>query len=138
MAFQKDYVLRMIEMMGDLIAALLGKIKKGDFKQAEEQLTQIYTEFLRKDAAFFRTLPIEEMTSKLIEEHNYTHHHLQIVAELFYAEAELQLAQNNTTEGKKYYQKSLKLLEFIDTHLKTYDEKRLNKLKRIRTKIEDL
>ena len=31
MSFQRDYLLRMIEMMGDLIAALLGKIKKKEF-----------------------------------------------------------------------------------------------------------
>jgi hypothetical protein len=32
--YQKDYILRMIEMLGEMIAGILGLIKKGEFEQA--------------------------------------------------------------------------------------------------------
>jgi hypothetical protein len=35
--YQRDYILRMIEMLGDLIAAIMGSIKKVDYKQASEK-----------------------------------------------------------------------------------------------------
>ncbi|MBE0674269.1 MAG: hypothetical protein IH591_06375, partial [Bacteroidales bacterium] len=84
---QKDYVLRMIEMLGEMLAAIFGLIRKGDYNRASENLSQIYYDMLKQDAAFFRTIPESELTEKLLQEHNYTNGHLEILAELFFAEA---------------------------------------------------
>ena len=118
--YQKDYILRMVEMVGELIAAILGLIKKVDYKQASKQLGRIYYDIIREDASFFLAIPEEELTRKLLREHNYTNGHLEILAELFNAEAELELAQGNTTGSLEYSGKSLKLFEFIDAEQKTY------------------
>lgn len=135
MSFQRDYLLRMIEMLGDFIIAILGKIKKGETEQANEQLEQIYYDFLKNDAAFFRSLTENQLTESLLTEHNYTHGHLQILAELFFAEAELRAARKEFNECKSYFQKSLKIFEFIDVELKTFDEERVKKIESIREKI---
>ena len=136
--YQKDYILRMIEMLGELIAAILGLIKKGDYKQASEQLGKIYYDMLKEDASFFRAIPEGELTHKLLQEHNYTNGHLEILAELFNAEAELELAQENRTGSLEYSNKSLILFEFIDAAQKTYSLERINKLAAIRERIEKL
>jgi len=39
--YQKDYILRMIEMPGDLVAGIPDLIKKGDTGQASEKLTRL-------------------------------------------------------------------------------------------------
>jgi hypothetical protein len=36
--YQKDYILRMLEMLATLIAGILGLIKKGDLQQASHAL----------------------------------------------------------------------------------------------------
>ncbi len=136
--YQKDYILRMIKMLGELIAGILGMIKKGEFRKASEQLGTIYYDMLKEDAAFFRTIPAGELTHKLIAEHNYTNGHLEILAELFNAEAELELAQGNRTGSLDYSGKSLVLFEFIDKEEKTYSVERFNKMERIRMRIETL
>jgi hypothetical protein len=125
----------MIEMLGDFIIAILGKIKKGDTEQANKQLEQIYYDFLKNDAAFFRSLTENQLTESLLAEHNYTHGHLQILSELFLVEAELRAARKEFTESKSYLKKSLKIFEFIDVEMKTFDEVRLNKIKQIRERI---
>lgn len=137
MSIQKDFILRMIEMMGDLVAALLGKIKRGETHIAEEQIEQYYSDFLKKDASFFRNLPIEDITETLLNEHNYTSGHLQILAELFYAEGELRLATGNDS-AKEYFQKSLVLHEYVDNELRTFDLKRQNRLVELKSKIDSL
>ncbi len=137
MSFQSDYILRMIEMMGDLMAALMGKIRRKDFEKANDQLEESYTEFLKEDAAFFRSLPIEGMTDSLLNDHNYTHDHLQILAELFYAEAELQLARNKKNDAKLFFEKSLKLNEYLDLAYKTYDEARIKKIELLNQQIRN-
>ena len=136
--YQKDYILRMIEMLGNLIAGILGLVKKGDYKQATEQLGNIYYVMLKEDAVFFRTIPEDELTHKLLQKHNYTNGHLLILAELFNAEAELELAQGNKSGSLEYSKKSLILFEFIDAEQKTYLPERINKMKAIKERIETL
>ena len=136
--YQKDYFLRMIEMLGDLLAAIFGLIKKGDYKKASEQLGKIYYNMLKEDAAFFRAIPADNLTHKLIKEHNYTNGHLEILAELFNAEAELDIAQGNRSGCLEYSTKSLILFEFIDYEQKTYSLARTEKMNAIRSRIETL
>lgn len=136
--FQKDYILRMVEMIGDLIAALLGLIKKGDTDQAEKLLERGYYELLRREASFFQQIPKEQLTDKLLVEHNYTSGHLAVLAELFYAEALVSQAQNRLENSLICYEKSLVLLEFLELEDKTYSEKREERKRELKEQISVL
>jgi hypothetical protein len=136
--YQKDYILRMIEMFGELLAGIFGLIRKGQYNRATEQIGKVYYDMLREDASFFRVIPEKDLTNKLILEHNYTNDHLEILAELFNAEAELELAQGNKSGSLEYSRKSLILFEFVDTNQKTYSLERINKMESIRKRIETL
>jgi len=128
----------MIEMLGDLIAAVLGLIKKGDYDKASEELGKIYYDMLKEDAAFFRKIPAGELTGKLLKEHNYTNGHLEILAELFNAEAELEYAKENESGSLEYYRKSLLLFEFIDKEQKTLFPERVKTMEAIRKRVEEI
>jgi len=136
--YQKDYILRMVEMLGDLIAAVFGLVRKGDFQQATENLERIYYDMLKEDAAFFRSIPKENLTHELLEKHDYTNGHLEILAELFNAEAELAEAQGNPQGCLEYSEKALLLFEFIDLQQKTLSLDRLDKMTLIRDRITKL
>jgi len=136
--FQKDYILRMVEMIGDLIAALLGLIKKGDLDQAEKILERGYMELLRREAAFFQSIPKEKLTTTLIGEHNYEHGHLAVLAELFFAEATLSHAQQKPSYALINYEKALILLEFLEDEDKTWSAKREERVSLLKTKISEL
>jgi hypothetical protein len=136
--YQKDYILRMIEMLGDLLRAIFGLITKGDYRQAEEKLNEAFYTMLRKDSRFFQNIPVEKLTKTLIEDHNYTNNHLLILAELLHAEAELQFTRNTKADSILNFQKSLALFEFVDEAYRTYSEERLTKMEDIRKKIRDM
>jgi len=136
--YQKDYILRMIEELGKFLALLFGLIKKGEYKKASEQLGNIYYDLLKEDAAFFRNIPEEYLAHELLEKHNYTNGHLEILAELFNAEAELCLAQNDKPGAFSNSRKSLQLFRFIDTELKTYSQERIDKMKEIEERLKNL
>jgi hypothetical protein len=136
--YQKDYILRMIEMLGDLIAAVFGLVRKGHFQQANENLERIYYDMLKEDAAFFRSIPKEDLIHELLEKHDYTNGHLEILAELFNAEAELAAAQGNPQGCLEYSEKALLLFEFIDLQQKTLSLDRLDKMTLIRDRITKL
>jgi hypothetical protein len=136
--YQKDYILRMIEMIGDLIAGIMGLIRKGDFSLASKELGDIYRQLLREDSSFFRNIPPEKLTDTLLNEHNYTNGHLEILAELFNAEAELELAQGNKAGSLEYSRKSLILFEFVDREQRTFSFEKEKKIAEIRKRIEAL
>ena len=136
--FQKDYILRMIEMIGDLIAAILGLIKKGDHEQAEKLLERGYYELLRRDASFFQLVPKEQLTNKLLGEHHYTNGHLTVLAELFFAEANLSEAQNKLNNSLICYEKSLVLLEFLEHDDKTWSAKREERISLLKERIAQI
>jgi len=136
--YEKDYILRMIEMFGELLRGIIGLIRKGEYNKASEQIGRVYYDILKEDASFFRTIPEEELTHKLLLEHNYTNGHLEILAELFNAEAELSLAQGNKSGSIEYSRKSLILFEFIDADQKIYSLERINKMESIRKRIDIL
>lgn len=134
--YQKDYVLRMIEMIRELIMGILGLIKKGDLEIAGEKIDNLYYDFLKEDAAFFTSIPAEELTRKLLQEHNYTHGHLEILAWLFDAEAELELARGNRKMSFEFSQKSLILFEFIENEQKSYSLDKNEKITAIKNRIK--
>jgi|WetSurSiteA1Bulk_404760.scaffolds.fasta_scaffold21061_2 hypothetical protein len=136
--YQKDYVLRMIEMIRELIMGILGLINKGELDKAGEKIDILYYDFLKEDAAFFTLIPSKELTKKLIQEHNYTHGHLEILAWLFDAEAELELARGNNGMSLEFSQKAWILFEFVENEQKSYSFDREEKLKMIRNRIKSL
>ena len=135
--YQKDYILRMIEMLGDFLRAIFGMINKGNYHQATQKLNEVYLNLLRNDAAFFRKIPATELTSTLIGEHHYMNEHLEVLAELFYAEAVLAEARKSQAESLDHYRKSLLLFEFIDSAYNTYSFDRQSRMESIRKKIDE-
>lgn len=125
----------MIEMIADLIALILGLIKKGNLPQATKLLDNAYREFLKKDASFFRSLSKDKLTKELLTEHNYTNDHLKILSELFFAEGELNIVKGDKENGLSYYEKSLILLEFTEQNSNSFSLSNQSKISLLKEKI---
>jgi tetratricopeptide (TPR) repeat protein len=113
-------------------------ITRGDYNQAKQAINDVYLTMLRKDAAFFQNIPANKLTTTLITGHNYTQAHLEVLAELLYAEASLLYTQNKKDNSLPYYQKSLQLFEFVDNAYRTYSGDRLEKMGLIRKRISEI
>ena len=136
--YQRDYILRMIEKIGVLVSGILGRIKKGEFQEASQSIDNAYQDVLKEDAAFFNNIPLAGLTDSLIGEHNYTNGHLEILSELFYAQAELSFAQGIRNESLQYYQKSLKLLDFVTEESKSFSLDKQSRISSIKKRISEL
>ncbi len=128
----------MIEMITDLIAGILGLIKKGDYQKASQFLDNAYYDYLKQDASFFQGIPKEDLTIRLLKVHNYTNGHLEILSELFYAQAELYNAQGNQIESLNFYEKSLILLDFVNKESKSYSTEKQSKISALQNRITQL
>lgn len=136
--YQKDFILKMIEMIGDLIMGILGLIKKGEFTKASTEIENTFQEFLKEDASFFFSIPKEQLTDKLLNEHNYTNGHLEILAELFFAQSELSLAKKNYAECLEFTEKALVLTEYVIKTSETYSLDKEARAELLKKRINDL
>jgi hypothetical protein len=76
---------------------------KSEYKKASEQLGNIYYDLLKEEAEFSRNIPEEYLNHELLEKHYYnTKDPLEILAELFNAEADLCLSQNDKPGAFSY------------------------------------
>jgi hypothetical protein len=106
-----------------------------DYSDIKSRLNQGYLLGMIS-AAFFRNLPASDLTDKLLQVHNYTNGHLEILAELFNAEAELSLACGDTESSLAYTRKSLMLFEYVDKAYKTYSRDCLDKINTLRERLK--
>lgn len=136
--FQRDYILKMIEMLGELVAGILGLIKKGEFSKAGQALDNAYYDLLKQDASYFKNLPTDQLTHHLLQEHNYTHGHLEILAELFLTQAKLFESQNKMEHSLIYYGKALIIFQFIDKEAKVFSFEQQAKIDSLKEKIKQL
>jgi hypothetical protein len=113
-------------------------IKKGDLDKASQGIENIFYDFLKQDAAFFNNIPEKDLTDSLVEEHNFTNGHLEILAELFFAQGELANAEGKTEDSLRYYRKSLLLFDFIEKEFKTFSVERQSRISLIQTRIRKL
>lgn len=135
--YQRDYILKMIEMMGQMLAAFFGLIKRKQLDEAADTIDDMFNNLLKEDAAFFHTIKKEELTAKLLEEHNYTNSHLEVLAELFYAEATLRKAQKKRDMSMECFEKALMLFEYIEKELKVFSMDRQDKIGSIRKELSE-
>ncbi len=136
--YQKDYILRMIEMFGEFMQALFGMIRKGQYKKASLAIENAYTELLQKNSAEILHIPSEALVTTLQHEHRFNEQQIEIVAGLLYAEAELLLRQKHLSESRENYQKSLLIYEFLDETQKTYSQERQETLETLRKRISEM
>ncbi len=122
--YQKDYMLRLIEQFGEFLAIILSYIKKGNYKKASVTIQNTYRELLNKEAAEFLNLPNSELIEILETKHQFNHQQLEILGELFYAEAEMRKLKEEIPESKSLYQKALIIFEYLDKEQKIFSVER--------------
>ncbi len=138
MPVERDYILRVIEMMVQLIAAILGRVSAGKFDEAEQMLENAYQVLLREEASLLRSIPAERLIPELLEAHSYTHGQLEVLAELFLAQAQLHYARMLREESLGCYDRSIILFRYLETESRTLSFERLAKIQRIEGRIAEL
>jgi hypothetical protein len=117
---------------------ILKLIKTGNLNQASQALQNAYGVAFKQESLQLKAIPDGELIETLLKEHNYTTAHLEMLAELFYAEAGLALAEKRYADGLQFYQKSLTLYEFIDREYRSYSQERQDRMKEIRDRMADI
>ncbi len=135
--YQKDYILRMIEMFGEMLAGIFGLLRKKRYEEASQAIENAYTELLRKNATEILKVDDEKLMVVLQKDFGFNQQQLEVLAGLLHAEAELNFMQKHFIKSKSLFWKSLTILKYLDKEQKIYSIERQNQIADIEKKMSE-
>jgi hypothetical protein len=127
MGIERDYLMRQLMMLFEVIQKILGYRKKGDKKGALQQIKYFYTCLDISDEV--RAKSIEELLKSLADEKKLTNEHIEMVAIVLTEEGEL--AEDNEVK-KDFFRKSYFLLEKVERESTSFSMERQLKMAKLR------
>lgn len=109
MGIEKDFLMRQLMMLFDVIHKILGLRKKGDNEKAEEQIQYFYS-CLKIDEDV-QKLSIEQLVDLLENKKKLTNEHIELVAFVLKEQGELALDEK---QGNDFFRKAYFLLEKVE------------------------
>lgn len=134
--YQKDYILRMVEEMARVIAALVDLKQNKEFDKAYDLIEKTFDEKLGIEKDILLSMDQDELVDRLTDEFDYTASHLGMMAELLKLEADLLFDDEDRVQAGEIYRKALVLYNHVDKENKTYSFDRIKKVSAIKKRLE--
>ena len=132
--FQRDYILRLVEQMAQLVAKLIGL----DPEKALEVIDENFTEWLGFGADYIDDIPADQLLDVLINKNNLNVNQLEFLAELLGKQglAYIEMQQNLTAKDK--LNKSLIIFDFVDEQQGLFSLERMNTLSSLKKHLKNI
>jgi hypothetical protein len=129
---QRDYLMRQIEQLGEVLAVMLARLlgikQKSDASLGLEELRQTYKSELDLDVEELIRIPKEEIIESFLKKNKLMEHHLETIAELLQVTGENLIRYDRVEEGNHVLGQSLYILEYLQTTGKIYSINRVMKI----------
>lgn len=127
MGIERDYLMRQLRMLFEVIQKIINFRRKGQYQEAEEQIDYFYSYLkLEKD---IRKMNIESLLEYLTAEKKLTNNHIEMIAFVLKEQGEL---EENTEQKLDFFRKSYFLLEKADRESTSFSMERQLKLAELR------
>jgi hypothetical protein len=137
---ERDFFMRMLQDFFSMIAKLLRlKVEEPDTTRVQERFDEMYRQFFRKPAEYFYALEKESIPEELTKHNMSDAEHfamVQMLSELLYQDG---LIKNNMVDKITLLEKSLFLLQYLESNSKTYSwdrEQKMSDINKILTEYE--
>lgn len=109
MGIERDYLMRQIMMLLEVIQKIINFRRKRQYQDAEEQIDYFYTYLkLEKD---MHDMNIEALLEYLVNEKKFTNNHIEMIAYVLKEQGEL---EENAAQKLDFFRKAYFLLEKSD------------------------
>ena len=126
---ERDYIMRLLREFAEALELLLKK----DVRKQREEIQKMYDQYVGP-YAFYHTAPMSEVMD------SFTHFppeqrlkRMEMLAELYYAEASMSLGPTR----HEMYRRAYALYDMVTRHDKTYDLTRLTKMQTAKQNMAD-
>jgi hypothetical protein len=123
MNIERDYLMRQLMMLFEVIQKIFNFRKKGEKEEAEEQIRYFYN-YLKLETKF-QEKNIESLLDYLVSEKKFTNDHLEMIAFVLKEQGELEV---NASQKLDFFRKSYFLLEKVDRESTSFSMDRQMKL----------
>ena len=128
MGVEKDYLMRQLMMLFEVIQKIMRHRKKGEKEEAEEQI-QFFYEYLKIDENV-ETLSIDDLMALLEKEKHLSNEQLEMVAFVLKEQGELAIADDKRLD---FFRKSYFILKKVERESTVFSMDRQMKLAELRT-----
>ncbi len=133
---QRDYLMRRIEEMMQLIALALKFRHDGNFGSSEEAIAKAYEEVPNLTQERIATMTPKELLAYFLKNDLASPNFIDMVANILQEEGEVFLLQGDRAKGKDCFAKALELYQYVDQHSTVFSFDRLNKIRRIKEELK--
>lgn len=127
MGIERDYLMRQLMMLFDVIQKIFNFRKKGQKKEAEEQIRYFYDSL--KIETKIQEKNIEELVEFLVSEKKFTNEHIEMIAFVLKEQGEL---AEKTEQKLDFFRKAYFLLEKVDRESTSFSMNRQMKMAELR------
>lgn len=125
---ERDYIMRLVREFAEALELYLKK----DVRKRRDEIQRMYDQYVGP-YSFYHVATIDDVMKSMEGfPENERLQRMEMLAELYYVEADLVAGPTRSD----LLQKSLALFDFIDRHDRTYDMMRLQKMANIRKAID--
>lgn len=135
---RKDYILRMIEEIGKMIAAILGLLKNGEIKQAQNLYAQGLKRALNLDEDKILEMNVGELRAIFEDQFGESYDGLEIIAGLISKGGDIHLRGNNTDKAERCYIKAIELYNLVELESQTFSLSRQAEMGKVTQLIDQL
>lgn len=130
---KEDYLLKYLEKLSRVIAAMLGFRDKGFPEDGLQLANETYKEMLNFDLDELAILPVEKFIETVRKE-GYNSSHLELIAQITQETANSFLVQSKVMNAKSFYLKSLHLYYLLNEKDKTFSFEREKIIEELKNK----
>jgi len=127
MGIERDYLMRQLMMLFEVIQKIFNFRKKGQKEEAEEQIRYFYN-YLKLETKI-QEKNIESFLDYLVSEKKFTNDHLEMIAFVLKEQGEL---EENTRQKLDFFTKAYFLLEKVDRESTSFSMDRQMKLSELK------
>lgn len=127
MGIERDYLMRQLMMLFDVIQKIFNFRKKGQKEEAEEQIRYFYKS-LKLETKIQET-NIESLLDYLVSEKKFTNNHLEMIAFILKEQGEL---AEEAEQKLDFFRKAFFLLEKVDRESTSFSMDRQMKMAELR------
>jgi hypothetical protein len=127
MSIERDYLMRQIKQLFDVLSKIFGLREKGDLAEAENQVRYFYR--ILKIETDICKRSIEELLTLLVEEKKFTNEQIELFAFVLKEQGEMTIDENDRIN---YFRKAWFLLDKVEKESTAFSMQRQMKLAELR------
>ncbi len=135
---RKDYILRMIEEIGKMIAIMLGLLNKGENQQAQKLYAEGLKRSLDLDEDAILNMEVGQMRIIFEDRFGESFEGLEVLAGLLVAGGDMHVKNKHCSKAKSSYVKAMQLYSLVESESGTYSVSRQAQMSKMLQLIEQL